>query len=254
MIHAFFLTLFLALSGPALAEPPSHGEDSHEGAHGDDAHGDDAHGDDAHGDDAHGDEHHGDGHHAVDYWADPDLDGVPSWLDSYHEDEYNEDYQLAGLLFHFFNLLVVIALLVVFARRPILDAVKNRALTIRKELTETARERDEAKQQFEELQARLDKFEDEIDQMRADAAREAAADEAKLLEKAEVEAERIRSAAERTIRDEAHRARIELREDAVELAVKLAQKTLAQQVAPDDHQRLARQFLDSLKQGVSADA
>jgi F-type H+-transporting ATPase subunit b len=182
-----------------------------------------------------------DGAHHADYTGDHDGDHTPNWRDG-----DSPDYVLGNIGQHVFNLTLLVAFLVYVGRRPVLDAVKNRALGIRKEITDAARLRDEAKQRHEELSARLSGFEEEVRTLRADAEIDAKVEEQKLIERAHEEAKRIGQIAERNIRDELVRARVALRKDAVDLAVKLAEQVLRSEVEPEDQRRLARQFLESL--------
>lgn len=236
--------LGLTLSGSALAEEPAHGVPAdphaapadhgtgagdHAAAAGDHAAAAGDHGEGAH-----------DAHH-IDFLADDDHDGTANWLDS-----DSDGYVVMKLVQHAFNLTILIGLLVYFGRRPIGDALKTRAAELRKELTEAARARDEAQAKFAELNARLEKFEDEVAKMKADAQADARAEEARLIARAQAEAARIAESADRTIADELRRARVALRDDAVALAVELAEGTLRGQVQGDDQRRLARQFLDTL--------
>ncbi|MBT3218198.1 MAG: ATP synthase F0 subunit B [Proteobacteria bacterium] len=228
----------LAVSPLALAEPPpTHGDlqPTEEG----DAPGD--HGEDA---DAHGEGEHAEGEHHIDYIGDADEDGWPNWLDYDHE-----GFMPIKLGLHLMNLLILVGIVIYAAGRPISDAVKNRALTIRKRLTDSARRRDEAEHQYEELLARLSHFEDEVTAMRQEARKLAADDEARLVERAHQEADRIGETGRRNIRDETVRARYALRREAVDLAVQLAEQTLQQQIQASDQRRLAREFLDSLNDG-----
>jgi F-type H+-transporting ATPase subunit b len=250
----------LAFAAPVhAAGGDNHGGDhaaDHDGGHDDHGsdHADDGHGSD-HGD-GHGDGHgegHGDGHH-YEYTADADGDGTPNWLDPTDGSEENTHFPLWGVLFHAINLAILFGVLFWFGRRPVGDALANRALSIRKELTESARVRDEAKQRNMELAARLDKIESEIAGMKTAAEKEAQQAEAALIERAEAEAERIKDGAERTIRDEVQRARAALKRDAVVLAVELAENALKERVDADHQQRLAREFLDSLKNDATNDA
>ncbi|MFT6376452.1 MAG: F-type H+-transporting ATPase subunit b, partial [bacterium] len=148
--------------------------------------------------------------------------------------------------FHALHIFLLLALLFVVGRRPIGDALKNRALGIRKELVDSARERDEARQANEELIARLGKFERELETMRATANTEAKKDAARLVVRAETEAKRIAESSERSISEEIRRAKATLRKEAVDLAVELAETILSKEVEADDQRRLARQFLDTL--------
>jgi F-type H+-transporting ATPase subunit b len=199
------------------------------------------------GGDAHGGGH---GEQHVYYSGDTDHDGVPNWRDPTNGAVPNEEsYVVWTLGFHAFNFLLLLALGVVFVRRPVMDTFRTRALGIRNELTESARRRDEAHQRHQELLARLDKIETEVQAMEAEAEVDAKREEAKLIERAEREAARIVEQAERNIRDETRRARIELRSEAVELAVQLARSTLAEGVTKKDQQALARDFLSSIQEG-----
>lgn len=260
MKHLFTMLLtsaMLALAAPAFAAP--HGDDhgSHEekGHGADDGHGhgghDDGHGS-AHGDDHHGDDHGG-GHHVL-WSADADGDGQPNWMDPDFEPEPGKGPQgsfatpLAKVGFHAINLLLFVGVLFWFGRRPITDALANRALGIRKELEDSHKVFDDAKARNDELGARLDKIEAEIAGMRTEAEQEAERQEQKLVERAHNEAGRIAEAAQRSIRDEVQRARFALKRDAVALAVELAESTLKEKMTADHHQQLAREFLDSLKE------
>lgn len=257
------LALALAASGPAFAQ--DHG-DHHAADHGDshgagadghgDAHGSDAHSEDAHGGDAHGDAH-GEHHDPTEFFlGDDDSDGTPNWLDSSYDGtergfwdlfgDADDPYMVPDIGFHALHIFLLIALLFVVGRRPIGDALKNRALGIRKGLVDSARERDEARQKNEELVARLGKFERELEEMRISAAEEAKQDAARLVERAEAEAKRIAESSERSISEEIRRAKASLRKEAVDLAVQLAETTLSKEVQADDQRRLARQFLDTL--------
>ncbi len=273
MMRFILITGLLAFAAPAMAEEP-HGEPTHDAGHADDhgdkVHGDDghgkAHGDDGHGDDGHGEAHgdgHGEGgdhaeggHHGPDYVGDLDGDGLPNWLDwdgdgdgtlSIFDDGADyENSMIFRLILHGINLFLLFALLFWALRRPVADALANRAHDVRKGLTDAAQARDESKQRFDDLAARISNFEAELAQMKAEAAADAQQEEAKLIERANREAERIRTSADRTIRDEVQRARVALRNDAVELAVQLAEQTLRSKVGGDDQKKLAREFLESL--------
>ena len=194
--------------------------------------------------------HHEEGGHHVDYLGDDDGDHVPNWRDKTndrHPEQINEAYVVKDLIFHGFNLFLLLALLFWLMRNPVKNALKSRAAAIRRELTEAARLRDEAEQRHQELSARLDHFEDEVQAIRDEAKQDAQEEEAKLIERAHQEAQRIAESTERNIRDEVSRARQTLQKEAVELAVELAQKTISSELKDDDQKRLAREFLNTIK-------
>lgn len=208
-LRAIVLAVAMVLyAAPALSADGPAEEPAHGVEHAADAHGGDAHGGD---------------HHAA----------TPDW---------------PKLGWHAFNLALLIGVLIYVARRPVVDALSNRAHDIRRGLTDAARQRDEAQQRHDEIVARLDRFEDEVDEMKAEASVAARHEEERLIERAHTEAARIAETAERNIREEAQKARIALRKEAVGLAVQLAEQTLRSQIQSDDQRRLARQFLASIQE------
>jgi F-type H+-transporting ATPase subunit b len=201
----------------------------------------------AHGGDAHAGEEHEAGAHGYDWTADDDGDGVPNWTDPTDHEAKNEHFVWKPLGWHTFNLLLLLLAIVYAARRPVGDQMKNRAHDMRKELTDAARERDEARQRHEELGSRLSHFEDEVTTLKEEAAVAAKQEEEQLIARAHLEAQRVRDTAEKNIHEELARARETLRRDAVDLAVNLAEGTLKKQVGSDDRRRLSREFLDALQ-------
>jgi F-type H+-transporting ATPase subunit b len=215
------LLAFALASGPAFAAEPPVGEAvAHEGA---------------------------EAEHEIRFTDDDDHDGIANWRDA-----DSEGYEVVKLANHALNLLIFLGVVGFFARRPIMDALGDRALEIRRGITDASAAKAAAEEKYSAIQSRIDAFEAEVAKMRADAEAAAADEERRLIAKAEDEADRIALNAERNIRDEVTRARVALRKDAIDLAVKLAEQTLKSKVQPDDQRRLARAFLDSLKdQGAS---
>ncbi len=234
------------LTAPALAADPAHPPAAH-GAHdghnhgpAEASHGGEAHG--ANGGDAHGAEGgHGDGHHVL-YTADDDHDGTANWLDG-----DSSAYMVEKLVKHGLNFAILVGLFVAYAWRPLTDSLRARALRIRQALEGSAAARDAAAAKAAEAEARLTRIETEVEAIRARAAAEAETEAKKLVARAHDEARRIGEAAERSIRDEATRARLALRREAVDLAVKLAEGVLSGQVGREDNEKLARDLLTTLK-------
>lgn len=220
--------LALSLATPALAEDP-HGAPAAE-AHGVAAEG--------HGAAAEG---HGAAAHHVTFTDDDDKDGTANWLD--HD---SPAYVVNKMVVHAGNLLLFLGVVLALALRPVRDVLGNRAIEIRNAIHHAASLRETAKGKHDAISARLDALDAEIAKLKADAVVEAAADEKRLNQRAEEEADRIAEAAERNIADELQRAKVALRMEAVDLAVQLAEQTLRGQVQSSDQQRLASQFLDAL--------
>lgn len=145
------------------------------------------------------------------------------------------------------NLLFFVVILGWIARKPLGDALKNRALAVSTSLEEASRLRAEANARAAEIDAKLQTLGKRVEEMKAAAAVEADAEAKRLDERAHADAVRIRETAERTLREETGRARNELRAEAARLAVQLARETLKRSVTPDDQERLAREFLAAVE-------
>lgn len=191
----------------------------------------------------HGGEHH------VSYASDDDHDGTANWLDA-----DSEAYSLSKVGFHALNFALFAGLLIWLAGPTVRDALRARSLAVRKELDEAARVKADAAERHEAVSKRLAAIEGEINEIRGRAKAEAEAEERRIEERAKEAAARIADGAQRQIRDEAARARFELRREAVELAVQLAESVLKTQVSAVDQKRLAQEFLETVAQqggGVS---
>lgn len=162
------------------------------------------------------------------------------------------DFRLIGL--QSINLLLFLVILVLAARRPIMDALGNRANAVRRDLDESARLKDEADRRYHDIEARLAGLDRKIEELKAEAAREAEGEAARIRERSEADAVRIRETAERTIREEATRARNELRKEMVDQATGLAREIVKQNVNAEDQARLQAEFLTALHKPTGGEA
>lgn len=183
---------------------------------------------------------HGGAHHVC-YTCDDDGDHTPNWLDA-----DSEGYALIKLGYHALNLALFAGLLVWLAGPTVRDALRARALEVRRDLDDAARLKADAAARHEAVSKRLAAIEEEIRDIQGRARSEAEAEERRIAERAREAAVRIADGAQRQIRDEAARAKFELRREAVELAVQLAEGVLKSQVGAVDQKRLAQEFLEAV--------
>ena len=155
------------------------------------------------------------------------------------------DWDLVGMqATNFFIFLIILYFAV---RRPIRDALGNRANAVRRDLDESARVKDEAERRYHEIEGKLAGLDRRIEDLKAESAREAEMEAARIRERAELDAVRIRETAERTVREEAIRARHEIRKEVVEQAAALAREIVKANVNPGDQLRLHAEFLGALR-------
>lgn len=152
------------------------------------------------------------------------------------------------IIFHAINLAILVGGLYWVANGMIRDALANRAANIAKEIQEATALRDEAQAKYDELMQKIENLSTLIQDMETEAERAASAEAAAIDARAERDVEMLQNTIERTIRDETQRARHALRQEAVTLAVEMAQATLQSQVNTEDQTRLTGEFLQVVKQ------
>jgi F-type H+-transporting ATPase subunit b len=143
--------------------------------------------------------------------------------------------------------LVLLFALAKFAWRPLLEALESRQSSIRKALDDAA----QAKQELERLneqsaqiirEARVE-AESIITKSRADAERL----RAEMKDKARAEADAVVRNAERQIQLETTRALQQIRKEAVDLSVMIAEKIIQRNLSKEDNERLIDEALKQVE-------
>lgn len=150
------------------------------------------------------------------------------------------------------NLLILIGVLVFFARRPIRSFFADRYAHIRDDLQAATRSLEEAEARHEEWSRRLEGLDQELESIRATARERAEAERQRVIAEAGVAAERIRRDARAAVEQELRRAREQLRQEAAELAIQLAGEALSDKVSQQDRDRLIDEFIETIERGEDA--
>ncbi len=150
------------------------------------------------------------------------------------------------MIFHAVNLVLLLGGLGYLLRGRISSALAARADEIKRSIDGAGAAEADANARFAELSARMDNFDNQLAEMRAETEKLAAAEREALLERANREAQSIRATAQRTIRDETARATADLQAEAAKLAIGLAARRVTEQINDEDHQRLDSEFLSVL--------
>jgi F-type H+-transporting ATPase subunit b len=151
-----------------------------------------------------------------------------------------------------FSLLVLILFYAV--RKAINPALNDRRAAIEAEIGEAQRLRAEAEALHREYTERLDRMQDELAEMRAEFQRAGESEYQRIIAEANERAERMRREGEFTIAQELKQVRDDLLREAVETAAESAEKAVRGQIGPQDHAKLADQFLASLDRNPGASA
>jgi F-type H+-transporting ATPase subunit b len=139
----------------------------------------------------------------------------------------------------------VIAIAIIWLWKKNLPAIfRNRTASIQKSMREAQEASKDANRRLAEIETRLSKLDAEIGNMRADAEREAAAEEQRIKAAAEEDARKIAESASQEIAAAARTARRDLTAYAADLAVSLARQQIRVDAATDES--LIRNFARQL--------
>jgi F-type H+-transporting ATPase subunit b len=148
-----------------------------------------------------------------------------------------------NLLWHAVNLALVLGVIVYFARAPLRTFMAERRSSIETNIATAKRELEAAEARLAECNARMASLDREIDEIRTAVRTQAETERDRLLADARAAADRIGRDAAIAVEQEGRRARNELRDEAAELAVRLAGDILERQVGDVDRARLVDEFV-----------
>jgi F-type H+-transporting ATPase subunit b len=148
------------------------------------------------------------------------------------------------LFWHAINLALALGVIGYFARAPIRTYMAERRQNIEAGIEAARRQLAEAERQLAACDERMTSLDHEIEEIRRSVRAQAANERERLLADARAMAERIRRDAHTAVEQESRRAREELRNEAAEMAVRLAGDLLKRQVTDSDRARLVDDFVE----------
>jgi len=157
----------------------------------------------------------------------------------------------SSLLFSVLNFVLILGVIVYFARKPVAEYLEQRRQGIQRSLEDSAKLLSDAEAKLQDWNDRAGRLDAELSEIRATSRRIAEEEREEILAQARVNAERIQNDARVAVDQELLRARRVLAEEAGELAIDLAAKLLADQVTDDDQQRLFDEFLSNVEAGAN---
>jgi len=140
-----------------------------------------------------------------------------------------------------FNLIVFFGILYYLVRKPLHQFFAERFATVRRTLEHAAREKERAETKMSELEARYQRLDTELNEIRTMTQKEAALERQRLETETARDIEKLREIAQREIESSKQVALADLREFAAAKAVDLAEEIIRRELtAEDDAQLLAR--------------
>jgi F-type H+-transporting ATPase subunit b len=145
------------------------------------------------------------------------------------------------------NVLLLLAVLIYFARKPVLGYLASRRDSIAKNLESSAQLLAESERRLAEWNRKAASLDQEAQSIRESTLRAAEAERDRILADARATADRIRQAASAVAERELHVAQESLRREAADLAIELAAKILREQVNDSDRTRLVDEFIGRIE-------
>jgi F-type H+-transporting ATPase subunit b len=122
----------------------------------------------------------------------------------------------------------------------------GRRENIKTALAEAVAEKEEAQRKFKEYSGRLDKATDEMSNIIETIKAQGLVEKEKIIEDARKTAEKIKEDAKMRIEQEFKAAVSELRLEAVQLSVQMAEEILKKNITPEHHQYMVKDYLDKV--------
>jgi F-type H+-transporting ATPase subunit b len=153
---------------------------------------------------------------------------------------------LKDFLFRVLNFGIVVALLVYFLRKPLKKGLAGRTEDIEKALAEAKQAKEAAEAKFAEYDRKLAQATEEIAEISAAIRREGELEKQRIIENAKQLAVKVEQEAENAAGLEVAKARHALRQEAVQLAVSLAEEMLTKNFTKDDDTRLIDEYMQKV--------
>jgi F-type H+-transporting ATPase subunit b len=157
--------------------------------------------------------------------------------------EGSSPWTTSMLLWRVVNTVALVALLVWALKKPLVTFFKDRKTQIEKDLAEAKEQRDRALQLIKEYEQKIAGMQQELDKMRADLRKAAGAESEKVVANAERLSATMVETARLTAEQEVRKAKITLKNEAVDLAVQMAEALIREKINEDDRKRIVEDYL-----------
>ena len=158
-----------------------------------------------------------------------------------------------GVIVPYGNLLLFLAILIYFARKPIADMVAARRSAYQKLLAEASAARDQAMAKTAELETRLANLDKELEEIRVNSMREAELESKIMLEKAETLASNIRRDAAKAAEAQTQQAQEALQAEILASVGAAIRSKISSDYSADNHLALVKEGIQKLRADAFVD-
>jgi F-type H+-transporting ATPase subunit b len=151
-----------------------------------------------------------------------------------------------GLFKKTFNFVVLIGLLYWLLASKMKDFFAGRRVEIKESLEKSVEKKAEAEKKYREYSEKLDKAALEIDGIFEMIKAQGVTEKQKIIEDAERTAKKMKEDASARIEQEMKKATEQLKSQAVELSIQMAEDILKRNVTKDDHKAMVKDYIDKV--------
>lgn len=153
---------------------------------------------------------------------------------------------MKDFLWRMLNFVIMAAILIFFLAKPLKNGLAGRRAEIKKALADAEKAKEEAEAKFAEYDKKLSKATEEIAEISASIRKDGELEKQKIIENAQAMAEKIEQDAEKAAELEIAKAKEQLKREASELAVTIAEDVLKKNFTKDDDTRLIDEYMDKV--------
>jgi F-type H+-transporting ATPase subunit b len=157
--------------------------------------------------------------------------------------EGGETWNSWMLLWRVINTAALVALLIYFLKKPMANFFSERHAQIRKDLEDAKAQRDRAERTIADYEKKIGEMEHELEKMRVELRKTADAESQKIVSNADRMAASMVESAKVAADQEVRKAKIALKNEAVGLAVELAESLIREKINEDDRKRIVEEYL-----------
>jgi len=164
-----------------------------------------------------------------------------------HGEETVWNYGFSGkMTWRIINSLVLIVVLWYLLKKPIATFFKERKAQIAKDLEDAKLQREKAERTLKDYEAKMAGMEQEIERLKAELKKSAAAEGEKVVANADRMAAAMVESAKLAAEQEVRKAKAELQAESVDLAVEMAEALISEKIGDDDQKKIVEEYLSKV--------
>lgn len=149
---------------------------------------------------------------------------------------------------HTVNLLIILGVIIYFAKTPVKNMLVERRSNISREIDEAQKTIKEAKERYEEYSKKLEGLEAEIASLADTIRKQGETEREEIVKHAHAASDVLSKEARDMIEFETEKAKREIQSEVVALAIGIAEKVIKENLNESDEERLLSQFTKNIEE------